>query len=113
MGISHKTLAGVAATTVLAVTPVAIAANPVSVATTPKVVKAGKKVEMLVRGMKPNERVKAFEVSPNGQKRALYPRAGAAGSLLVQVKAEIKGKHKWTFTGRSSKRHSTTYYTVK
>jgi hypothetical protein len=80
---------------------------------TPTRPKVGKTVEMLVKGMKADEKVKAHEAAPYGQTRNLYPRAGKGGSLLVRVKAEVKGKHTWTFTGRSSKRTAKTAYYVK
>jgi hypothetical protein len=31
----------------------------------------------------------------------------------VNVKAQIKGKHTWTFTGRTSHRSAKTYYVVR
>ena len=109
---SNKLVAALAAVCALALTPVALGAG-VTVTTTPTHVKQGKYVEMLVKGMKPNEKVKAAEVSPNGQTRALYPRAGHGGSLIVKVKGQIKGKHTWTFTGRSSHKKGSTHYVVK
>ena len=96
----------------LAVSSVALGAG-VTITTTPTKPRVGKTVQMLVRGMKPNEKVKAHEVAPGPQTRNLYPRAGAGGSLLVKVKAQIKGKHTWTFTGRTSHRSGTTKYYVK
>ena len=112
MRIRTKFLAPAAAVCALAVAPVALGAGGVTVTTTPTHVKQNKTVEMLVNGMKPSESVKAVEVAPNGQKRTLYPRAGHGGSLIVKVKAQIKGKHVWTFTGRSSHRKGTTHYVV-
>jgi hypothetical protein len=97
----------------LVATPVALAGTGATAKSTPSKVKAGKTVEMLVNGMKPNEKVKAHEAAPFGQTRNLYPRAGKGGSLLVKVKAEVKGKHTWTFTGRNSKRAAKTAYFVK
>lgn len=108
-----KFVAATAAASALAVGSVAFAAGGATVTTTPKTVKLGKSVQMLVKGMKPKERVKAFEQAPFGQTRTLFPRAGATGNLLVTVKAQIKGKHTWTFTGRSSHRSVKTSYTVK
>lgn len=96
----------------LATTSVALAGG-VTVTTTPTKPRVGKTVSMLVRGMKPNEKVKAHEVAPGPQTRNLYPRAGAGGALLVKVKAQIKGKHTWTFTGRQSHRSGKTAYYVK
>jgi hypothetical protein len=112
MGISNKFFAAGAATLALAAAPIALGATSVTVTTTPSHVKEGKSVQMLVRGMKPNEKVKSVEVAPNGQKRTLYPRAGQGGSLIVKVKAQIKGKHVWTFTGRNSHRTAKTHYVV-
>jgi hypothetical protein len=109
---SHRLLAVGTTVAALAVTPIAAGQSGTSVTTTPKRAKEGKTVEMLVRGMRPNERVKAVESAPFGQKRTLYPRAGRSGSLLVRVRAQIKGKHSWTFTGRRSKRKASTSYRV-
>lgn len=97
----------------LAAAPVALGSGGATATATPTHVKVGKTVQMLVKGMKPNEKVKAHELSPNGQTRNLYPRAGGGGSLLVKVRAQIKGKHVWTFTGRKSHRRATTKYYVK
>jgi hypothetical protein len=111
MGISNKFVAGLAAICALAVAPVALGSG-VTITTTPSHAKVGKTVEMLVKGMKADEKVKAVEVSPNGQKRTLYPRAGHAGTMIVKVKAQLKGKHVWTFTGRTSHRSGKTHYVV-
>jgi hypothetical protein len=111
--ISHKFLAAGAVLSALAVTPIAVAAGGATATAVPKVVKQNRSVEMTVKGMKPNEKVKAVEVAPFGQKRTLYPKAGQGGSLVVKVKAQIKGKHTWTFTGRSSHKTAKTSYTVK
>jgi hypothetical protein len=110
---THKFLAAAAAVCVLGVTPVALGAGGATATATPSRVKEGKSVEMLVKGMKPNERVKAVEAAPFGQKRTLYPRAGSGGTLIVKVKAQIKGKHTWTFTGRRSHRSAKTSYIVR
>ena len=112
MPMTKKFLALATTVCALAIAPVAIGAG-VTITTTPSHVKEGKFVEMLVKGMKPNEKVKALEVAPNGQKRTLFPRAGAGGALIVKVKGQIKGKHVWTFTGRRSHRKGTTHYVVK
>jgi hypothetical protein len=112
MGISNKIFAAGAATLALAVAPVALGASGVTITTTPSHVKEGKSVEMTIKGMRANEKVKSVELAPNGQKRTLYPRAGQGGSLIVKVKAQIKGKHVWTFTGRSSHKTGTTKYVV-
>jgi hypothetical protein len=113
MRFSSKFLAAGAAVCALAATPIALAASGATATATPKTVKLNRSVEMLVKGMKPDEKVKAVEAAPFGQKRTLYPRAGHGGSLIVKVKAQIKGKHTWTFTGRSSHRSAKTSYTVK
>ena len=110
---SHKFLAAAAAVCVLGATPIALAAGGATATVSPARVKEGKSVEMTVKGMKANERVKAAEAAPFGQKRTLYPRAGSGGSLIVKVKAQIKGKHTWTFTGRSSHKSAKTSYIVK
>lgn len=111
MRMSTKFPAAVAALAI-AVTPVALASGGASATATPSHVKVGKYVQMLVKGMRANELVKAHELSPNGQTRNLFPRAGKGGSLLVKVKAQIKGKHVWTFTGRRSHHKATTHYYV-
>jgi hypothetical protein len=112
MSLSNRFFAAGAATLALAAAPIALGATGVTVTTTPSHVKEGKSVQMLIKGMKPNEKVKSVEVAPNGQKRTLYPRAGQGGSLIVKVKAQIKGKHVWTFTGRNSHRTAKTHYVV-
>jgi hypothetical protein len=65
--------------------------------------------------MKAGEKVKAGESAPVGQTRTLYPgkRVNATGVVLVRVKAQVKGKHTWTFTGRTSHRTAKTSYYVK
>jgi hypothetical protein len=114
MGISHKFVAAVAAVCALAATPVALGAGGATATATPKTVKAGKSVELLVKGMKANEKIKAVHRSPNGQTNTYFParRVNAAGTFVVTVKAQLKGKHTWTFTGRTSKRTAKTSYTV-
>jgi hypothetical protein len=111
--ISPRFFAGAAAVCALAVTPIAVASGGATATSTPKTAKVGKIVTLLVKGMKADEKVKAVELAPFGQKRTLYPRAGHGGSLIVSVKAQVKGKHTWTFTGRSSHRSAQTFYTVK
>jgi hypothetical protein len=113
MPIRRKFPAAAALTLALAAAPLALAAGGATVTTTPTHVKEGKFVSMLVKGMKPNERVKAHEAAPFGQTRNLFPRAGAGGNLLVKVKAQVKGKHTWTFTGRTSHKTAKTAYYVK
>jgi hypothetical protein len=117
MGLTNKFFAVIAAFCVLAIVPVAIAAGGAKATATPSHVKAGKTVELRITGLKPAERIKATEVIPaaGDQKRTLLPtqRASAAGVIIVNVKAQVKGRHNWTFTGRASHRKASTYYTVK
>jgi hypothetical protein len=101
------------ATLALAAAPVALGSGGATATATPTSAKVGKTIQLLVKGMKPNERVKAREVAPFGQTRTLYPRAGGSGNLLVKVKAQVKGKHTWYFRGRSSGRRAQTKYYVK
>jgi hypothetical protein len=114
MLISNKFVAAAAALCALATTPIALAAGATATAT-PTHPKAGKAVEMLVKGMKAGEKIKASELAPLGQKRTLYPakRVNAGGVILVTVTAQVSGKHTWTFTGRSSHRSAKASYTVK
>jgi hypothetical protein len=115
MGISNKFLALAAVVCALAIAPVALAAS-LTVTATPKNPKVGKSVEMKVTGLKPGERVKAHElIADGGQTRTLFPRqrASSGGIVIVTVKAQIKGKHTWTFTGRQSHRKGKTTYTVR
>jgi hypothetical protein len=111
---TNKFLALGAAVCALAIAPVAVGAGATA---TPSLThpKVGQTVKITVRGMKPGEKVKAVETIPAiGQKRApLYPRAGHAGTLIVSVKAQIKGKHVWKFTGRQSRRTASTHYVVR
>jgi hypothetical protein len=99
----------------LVTTPVAMAATSLKITTTPARAKVGHNVEMLIHGLKPGEKVKGREVLPNTQVRTVYPtkRANASGVLMVTVKAQITGTHKWTFTGRTSHRKGATSYIVK
>ena len=115
MGINYKFVAAVAAICALAITPVAIAAGA-SATATPSHPKVGKTVELRVTGMKAGEKVKAHElIADGGQTRTLYPkqRASTAGVIVVSVRAQIKGKHTWTFTGRTSRKTAKTSYVVK
>lgn len=97
----------------LAVCSVAYASGGATVTTTPTRASVGKTIQMLVKGMKPTERIKAVEKLPFGQSRTLNYRAGHTGALLLKVRAQVKGKHVWTFTGRSSHRVATTKYYVR
>lgn len=115
MPISMKLLAVVAAVCVLAVAPVAIGATQALATATPGHVKAGKSVQLKITGLRAGEKVKASELIADGaQTRTLYPsqRVSATGVILVTVKAQVKGKHSWTFSGRSSHRSATTSYVV-
>jgi hypothetical protein len=96
----------------VALTSIAYASGGATATATPSRAKVGKTVEILVKGMKSNERVKAVETAPFGQTRTLFARAGTGGVLLVKVKAQIKGKHTWKFTGRTSHRTASTSYRV-
>lgn len=117
MGTRHKFLALLAAVCALAITPVAIGAVRASATATPSHVKAGKSVELRINGLKPGERIKATEVIPSqgDQKRTLYPsqRASTTGIIVVTVKAQLKGRHNWSFLGRQSHRKASTYYVVR
>jgi ribosomal protein L22 len=114
MGISKFLISGAAACA-LAATPIALAAGGATATATPTNPKVGKAVAMTVRGMKVNEKIKAAELAPFGQKRTLYPtkRVNATGTIVVTVKAQVKGKHTWTFTGRTSRRTAKTSYVVR
>jgi hypothetical protein len=98
----------------VATAPIALAAGAGATAT-PTHAKLGKPVALTVKGMKAGEKIKASELAPNGQKRTLYPakRVNAGGTIVMTVTAELKGKHVWTFTGRSSRRTAKASYTVK
>jgi hypothetical protein len=114
MGISNKLFALAALVCALAIAPVAMGAGA-SATATPSHPKAGKSVELKVTGLKPGERMKAHElIADGGQTRTLYPRqrASSGGVIIVTVKAEIKGRHTWTFTGRQSHRKAKTFYVV-
>ena len=92
--------------------PVALAGGATA-SHTPARPKLGGTVQILVKGMKPNEKIKAHEEMPFGQSRNLYPRAGGGGALLVKTKSQVRGTHKWTFTGRRSHRVARTKYYVR
>jgi hypothetical protein len=115
MGISKKFLALAAAVCVLAVVPVAFAAG-LTIKTTPTHPKKGQMVTMKVSGLKPGERVKAVLVLGSGGQKATYfpkQKASSGGVFINTVRAQVKGKNTWTYTGRTSRRHGTTSYTVK
>jgi hypothetical protein len=112
---SKKFLALAVTACALAVASVAFAAG-LTITTTPTHVNRGKTVQMKVAGLKPNEKVKAVElIADGGQKTAYFPkqRASAGGVFINTVKAQVKGKHTWTYTGRTSRRTGKTSYTVK
>jgi hypothetical protein len=99
----------------LAIAPVAIGAGA-SATATPSHPKVGKQVELKVSGLKAGEKVKARElIADGGQTRTLFPkqRASTSGVIVVTVKAQVKGKHTWTFTGRTSRRTAKTFYVVR
>src|SRR5437764_2382032 len=85
----------------LAASSVAFASG-LTIKTTPTHPRLHQQVQMLIKGLKPSEKVKGKEFLPFGQTRTVFPakRANASGVLLVQVTAQIKGKHRWVFTGR-------------
>jgi hypothetical protein len=115
MQISKKFLALAAAACALALVPVAFAAG-LTITTTPSHQKSGKLVQMKVAGLKPNEKVKAVELISDGQQKTTYfpkQRASAGGVFVNSVKAQVKGKHTWTYTGRTSRRKGSTSYVVK
>jgi hypothetical protein len=112
---SKKFLALAVAACALAVASVAFAAG-LTITTTPTHVNRGKSVQMKVAGLKANEKVKAVElIADGGQKTTYFPkqRASAGGVFINTVKAQVKGKHTWTYTGRTSRRTGKTSYTVK
>lgn len=116
MSIRIKFLAPALAASAVAITPVAVASTGAHATATPSHVKAGKTVQLRVTDLKPAERIKARESIPStGQKRTLYPkqRASSTGVVIVFVKAEVKGRHNWTFSGRSSHRSARTHYVVR
>jgi hypothetical protein len=115
MGISKKFVALTAAVCVLALVPVALAAG-LTIKTTPAHPKKGQMVSMKVSGLKPGEKVKAVLVlAESGQKATYFPkqRASTAGVFINTVRAQVRGKNTWTYTGRTSRRHGTTSYTVR
>ena len=112
---TNKFLALAGAVCALAIAPVAYSAAGATATPSVSHVKVGHYVDITVRGMKPGEKVKAVETIPAiGQKRTpLYPKAGHAGTLIVSVKSQIKGKHVWKFRGRQSGRTASTHYVVR
>jgi hypothetical protein len=115
MRMNTKILAVAAVLCALAIAPVALAAGATATAT-PSHPKLGKSVELKVTGLKAGEKVKAVElIADGGQKTTYYPkqRANSTGLIVVTVKAQVRGKHTWTFTGRTSHRTAKASYVVK
>lgn len=116
MGISRKFLVLAAVVCALSVVPVALAAG-LTVKTSPTHPKKGQMVKMTVTGLKPGEKVKAVLTLPNagGQKATYYPRqkASAGGVFVNTVRAQVKGKNVWTYTGRTSHRKGSTTFVVR
>src|SRR4051794_3964632 len=99
----------------LAITPVALARSGASVTTTPTRAVVGHTVQMLIKGMKPGEKVSGKEYAPFGQTRTVVSKklVNAQGALIFSVVAQVKGTHRWVFTGRQSHRTAKTAYYVK
>jgi hypothetical protein len=117
MGISKKLkfFALVVVVGALAITPIALAAG-LTVKTTPTHPKKGQMVKMTVSGLKPGEKVKAVLVlTASGQKNTYFPKqkASSGGAFINTVRAQVKGKNVWTYTGRTSHRHGSTSYVVR
>jgi hypothetical protein len=116
MGISKKFLVLMALACALAIVPVAFAAG-LTVKTSPAHPKKGKMVEMKVSGLKPGEKVKAVLTLPDagGQKATYFPKqkASSGGVFINTVRAQVKGKNVWTYTGRTSHRKGSTSYRVR
>lgn len=79
----------------------------------PRAAKEGATFEIRVAGMKPGEVVIARESLPFGQTRTLRPRAGRTGRLVVRVRGQVVGTHRWCFRGRQSRRSDCTSYRVR
>jgi hypothetical protein len=115
MKVSNKFVALAAAVCVLALVPVALAAG-LTVKTTPAHPKLHQIVKMTVTGLKPGEKVKAVLTLPaSGQKNTYYPKqkASSTGAFVNSVKAQVKGKNVWTYTGRTSHRKGSTSFVVR
>lgn len=116
MKLSNKFVALAAAVCVLALVPVALAAG-LTVKTTPAHPKKGQMVKMTVSGLKPGEKVKAVLTLPDagGQKATYFPKqkASSGGVFVNTVRASVKGKNVWTYTGRTSHRKGNTSYRVR
>ena len=116
MVISRKFFALMIVACALAIAPIAFAAG-LTVKTTPAHPKKGQMVQMKVSGLKPGEKVKAVLTLPNagGQKNTYFPKqkASSGGVFINTVRAQVKGKNVWTYTGRTSHRKGSTSYTVR
>jgi hypothetical protein len=116
MRISKKFLALMAATCALAIAPIALAAG-LKITVTPAHPKKGHMVEMKVSGLKAGEKVKAVLTLPDagGQRETYYPKqkASAAGVFINTVRAQVKGRNTWTYTGRTSHRKGSVTYRVR
>lgn len=116
MGISKKFLALMVVAAALAIVPIALAAG-LTIKTTPAHPKKGQMVTMKVSGLKPGEKVKAVLSLPDngGQKQAYFPRqkASTGGVFINTVRAQVKGKNVWTYSGRTSHKKGSTSYNVR
>jgi hypothetical protein len=114
--ISKKFLALMVVVAALAIVPIALAAG-LTIKTTPAHPKKGQMVTMKVSGLKPGEKVKAVLVLPDngGQKATYFPKqkASSGGVFINTVRAQVKGKNVWTYTGRTSHRKGSTTYRVR
>lgn len=113
---NRKFFALLAVVCALALVPAALAAG-LTIKTTPAHPKKGQMVQMKVSGLKAGEKVKAVLTLPNagGQKATYYPKqkASSGGVFVNTVKASVKGKNVWTYTGRTSHRKGSTSFTVR
>jgi hypothetical protein len=116
MRITTKFLAVLTVVCALVGAQVALASGLTATAT-PSHLKQGKYLEIRITGLKPGEKIKALAlIVSTGQKDTYYPkqRASTAGVIIVQhIKAQVKGKHVWTITGRTSHRKGKATYVVK
>src|SRR3954453_13890447 len=116
MGISNKLkfFALVVVVGALAITPIALAAG-LTVKTTPTHPKKGQMVQMKVSGLKAGEKVKAVLTLASGQKAAYFPKqkASSGGVFINTVRATVKGKNPWSYTGGRSHKTGSTSYSVK
>jgi hypothetical protein len=114
MQVKPKFVALLAFVCALTVTQLAIAAGGLKVVTTPAHPKKGQMVQMKVSGLKPNERVSAtLKIPSSGQTNHYTAKAGSAGVLINAVRAQVKGRNVWTYTGKSSHKTISTSYVVR